>query len=228
VKNATPFRVASDRSLLIYLGDVVSPDAHARVRKLLNLLQREPLTGIRNLHPAYCSVMITFDPLKLTHGELQQMLVPYLDELDDFPPPEPRRVEVPVCYAPEFGTDLGDVAAFHGLTPDQVIALHSAAHYIVYFLGFVPGFAYMGGLPEQLATPRLGSPRREVPRGSVGIAGNQTGIYPLPTPGGWRLIGRTPVKPFEPEREQMNLLEIGDRVRFVPISQKQFEEMQKP
>jgi len=131
-----------------------------------------------------------------------------------------------VCYGGKYGPDLSDVADMHGITPDRVIELHASANYIVYFLGFVPGFAYLGGLPEELATPRLAAPRRVVPRGSVGIAGNQTGIYPFSTPGGWRLIGRTPVSLFAPERNGMSLLSIGDRLRFTPISREQFAEME--
>jgi inhibitor of KinA len=136
--------------------------------------------------------------------------------------PEPRLVEIPVCYGGEFGPDLKDVAELHGMPPDRVIALHGSRPYIVYFLGFVPGFAYLGELPEELVTPRLSTPRRSVPAGSVGIAGTQTGVYPISTPGGWRLLGRTPLAMFQSARAQMSMLSIGDRVRFVSISSAQF------
>jgi inhibitor of KinA len=119
------------------------------------------------------------------------------------------------------------VCAIHGLTPAQVIELHASAEYLVYFLGFVPGFAYLGELPEALVTPRLAVPRRRVPAGSVGIAGNQTGVYPFATPGGWRLIGRTPVAMFRDEREGFSLLTIGDRVRFAPILAERFGALEK-
>jgi inhibitor of KinA len=136
-------------------------------------------------------------------------------------------VEIPACYGGEFGPDLTEVCAIHGLTPAQAIELHASAEYLVYFSGFVPGFAYLGELPEALVTPRLAVPRRRVPAGSVGIAGNQTGVYPFATPGGWRLIGRTPVAMFRAEREGFSLLAIGDRVRFAPISAERFGALEK-
>jgi inhibitor of KinA len=122
---------------------------------------------------------------------------------------------------------LNDVGAIHAMSPEQVIALHSSSTYLVYFLGFVPGFAYLGGLPEALVTPRLATPRRRVPAGSVGIAGNQTGVYPVATPGGWRLLGRTPIAIFRPDRDELSLLSIGDRVRFTAISPAQFASLER-
>ena len=132
---------------------------------------------------------------------MQEILQSHLDRLDAVDLPEPRELQIPACYGGEFGPDLKEVAALHGLTTAQVIELHASVTYIVYFLGFVPGFAYLGELPEALATPRLDTPRRTTPAGSVGIAGKQTGVYPFATPGGWRLIGRTPIAMFRPDRE---------------------------
>ncbi|MGA7914480.1 MAG: 5-oxoprolinase subunit PxpB [Candidatus Acidiferrales bacterium] len=220
---ATPrFQPASDQSLLVYFDQKITLDVHQRVRKLLRLLEREPIVGLRNLNPAYCSILVNFDALILNHGDLEAILLGYLDRLDAVPLPEPRELEIPTCYGGEFGPDLNEVASLRGLTPTQAIDLHASATYIVYFLGFVPGFAYLGELPEALATPRLDSPRRSTPAGSVGIAGNQTGVYPFATPGGWRLIGRTPIAMFRPDREAMSYLSIGDRVRFTPISRARF------
>jgi inhibitor of KinA len=216
------FQPASDQSLLIYLGEKISREAHERVRRLLLLLETEPVAGIRNFRPAYCSLLVTFDALKLTHDELEGILRGYLERIEGASLPEPRELEIPACYGGEFGPDLEEVAALHGMTPSQVVELHASVSYLVYFLGFVPGFAYLGELPEALATPRLPTPRRTVPSGSVGIAGNQTGVYPFATPGGWRLIGRTPVAMFRPDRENMSYLSIGDRVRFMPISAERF------
>ncbi len=179
------FRPASDRSLLVYFGERITIEAHQRVVRLLRLLKLEPLGVVVNVHPAYCSVLIDFDALKISHGELEAVLRRYLARLDEIHVVQPRLVELPVCYGGEFGPDLNDVARAHGMTSDELIELHSSAIYTVYFLGFVPGFAYLGGLPERLVTPRLAAPRRSVPRGSVGIAGNQTGVYPFAAPGGW-------------------------------------------
>ena len=225
--DATQFKRASDQSLLIYFGHQITLAAHERVRRLMRLLELEPVAGLRNLHPAYCSLLIKFDPLRTDHDRLQATLLQYLARLENVSLPEPREVEIPVCYGGDYGPDLIEVSSLHEMTPQQVIELHSSATYLVYFLGFVPGFAYLGGLPDALVTPRLGTPRRKVPSGSVGIAGNQTGVYPVSTPGGWRLLGRTPVPIFRPERKELSLLAIGDRVRFTPISPAEFVSLER-
>jgi inhibitor of KinA len=219
------FVPASDQSLLVSLGQEVTLESHQSVVKLLNLLQAEPIEGVRNLHPAYCSLLIKFDPVKLDHNELQAKVVPCLARLEETPLPTPRQIEIPVCYSEEFGPDLRDVATMHGMTPAQVIELHSSPTYTVYFLGFAPGFGYLGGLPKALTSPRLETPRAKVPQGSVGIGGNQTAIYPITTPGGWRLIGRTPLAMFRRKRSPMSLLQIGDQVRFRVISKEEFAEL---
>jgi KipI family sensor histidine kinase inhibitor len=242
------FQFASDQSLLIYFEDAkkqsqtpgndgpssarppqskITPEANEKVRKLLRLLQLEPVAGVRNLHPAYCSLLIKFDALKLRHEELEGILRGYLARLEGVRLPEPRHVEIPVCYGGEFSPDLAEVCAMRGMTAAQAIELHASTEYLVYFLGFVPGFAYLGELPKELVMPRLSAPRRRVAAGSVGIAGNQTGVYPFATPGGWRLIGRTPLAMFRAEREGLSLLSIGDRVRFTPIDAERFGALEK-
>jgi KipI family sensor histidine kinase inhibitor len=230
------FQFASDQSLLVYfdqrkskrraearpLQSQITREANENVRRLLRLLELEPVAGVRNLHPAYCSLLIKFDALRMEHGELQAILRRYLERLDEVRLPEPRHVEIPVCYGGEFGLDLAEVCKLSGVTEAQAVGLHSSVEYLVYFLGFVPGFAYLGELPKELVTPRLAAPRKRVPAGSVGIAGNQTGVYPFATPGGWRLMGRTPLKMFTAENNGLSLLSIGDRVRFMPISRERF------
>jgi inhibitor of KinA len=236
------FEYASDQSLLVYFDSPpkkgraearqllrqpqsqITIQANERVRKLLRLLQLKPVAGVRNLHPAYCSLLVKFDALRMRHEELEAILGRYLERLEEVELPEARRVEIPVCYGGEFGPDLAEVCALHGMTTAQAIELHASQEYRVYFLGFVPGFAYLGELPEGLVTPRMAAPRRKVPAGSVGIAGNQTGVYPFATPGGWRLLGRTPFAMFRADREELSLLSIGDRVKFVPISREEFAE----
>jgi len=205
------FIEASDQSLLVEFEGGISVDTHRQVVRLLRALEENKIAGIRNLHPAYCSILIVFDPLATQPEQIEEHIRRI--DLDHIPAPAPRLVTIPVHYD---GPDLGDVAAHHGITEQRVIELHSSALYTVYFLGFVPGFAYMGGLPEEIATPRRQSPRRQVPAGSVGIAGTQTGVYPFATPGGWQLIGRTSLEMFRPDRPEMNLLSIGDQVRFIP------------
>lgn len=230
------FQVASDQALIVYfdspveksgakaphLQNQITIEVHERVRRLLRLVELEPIAGVRNLHPAYCSLLIKFDAAKLRHEKLEVILRGYVERMEKMELPRPRVVEIPVCYGGEFGPDLKDVAELRGMTIERAIELHAAATYLVYFLGFVPGFAYLGEVAEELVTPRLATPRRSVPAGSVGIAGRQTGVYPVATPGGWRLLGRTPAKMFQPDRGEMSLLAIGDRVRFVPISREQF------
>jgi inhibitor of KinA len=224
---AVQFKPASDQSLLVYFDRKITPHAHQCVRKLLRLLQIEPIAGVRNLHPAYASLLVDFDALKLRHAELERKLRRYLRCAEALKAPEPRQLEIPTCYGGEFGPDLDEVARLHEITPARVVQLHSSVTYVVYFLGFVPGFAYLGVLPRALVTPRLPNPRRSTPPGSVGIADDQTGIYPLATPGGWRLIGRTLLPMFDPRREEMNFLKVGDRVRFVPVSTDQFRALER-
>ena len=219
------FLPASDRALLISFGEQIGQDSHKRVTKLLHILKLEPIPSVHNFHPAYSSLLITFDALKLTHTELEAVLRRHLERTEELRLPKPRKVEIPVCYGGEHGPDLQDVAALHGITADRVVELHSSAEYVVYFLGFVPGFAYLGELADELVTPRLATPRRSVVPGSVGIAGRQTGVYPLPTPGGWRLIGRTPLAMFRPDSGSR--LAIGDRVHFVPISGVEYAALEK-
>jgi KipI family sensor histidine kinase inhibitor len=209
----TTFRYSSDQSLMVYLGEQINLETHHRVLKLLRLLEAEPIPGVRNLHPAYNSILIVFDPLDQQHENIERTVATYLHRLDDVALPEPRTVEIPVVYD---GPDLEGVAAFHSIAAQRVVELHSQAIYIVYFVGFVPGFAYLGGLPPELATPRLESPRKRVPKGSVAIGGTHTGVYPFDTPGGWRLIGRTPLDIFDPDSAELSRLRIGDRVKFTP------------
>jgi len=235
------FQFASDQSVLVYfeqldekgraqarpLQSQITVQANEKVRRLLWLLELEPVVGIRNLHPAYCSLLVKFDGLRWRHEEVESILRQYLARLDEVKLPESRRVEIPVCYGGEFGPDLAEVCAKRGMTPAQAIELHASVEYLVYFLGFVPGFAYLGELPNELVTPRLAAPRKRVPVGGVGIAGNQTGVYPFATPGGWRLIGRTPLAMFRADREGLSVLSIGDRVRFTPIDAERFAALEK-
>ena len=201
---------ASDRSLLLSFGDEISPETHRAVLGMMRLLQDLP--EARNLHPAYASILVDFDPLAISHARMEAALRALDARRQEVALPEPRCLAIPVRYD---GPDLADVAALNGLAVEEVVRIHSSAEYLVYFLGFSPGFPYLGGLPRAIATPRLPSPRKHVPAGSVAIGGDQTGVYPLASPGGWRIIGRTELKLFDPERNPPALLAMGDRVRFV-------------
>jgi inhibitor of KinA len=216
------FQAASDQALLVYLGEEIGAATHQRVVRLLHLLQCERVAWIRNIQPAYSSLLISFDARAVDHAEAQARITEYEKRAETLPATKARLVEVPVCYGGEFGPDLDAVAAKNGLTAAKVIALHCTRTYHAYFLGFAPGFAYLGDVAREIAMPRLETPRKEVPAGSVAIAGRQTAVYPFATPGGWRLIGRTPLEIFKKDREPMGWIAIGDQVRFRPISREEY------
>ncbi len=209
---------ASDRTLRVAFGETLDPAAHRQVRRLLRRLDQRRLDGVEDLSPAYATLLVRFEPRRVAPSAIEAAVRGLLADLDDEPLDPPRRVEIPVRYGGEEGPDLTDVARHAGITPEAVVALHAGARYEVHFLGFTPGFAYLGTVPEPIACPRLDQPRRSVPAGSVGIAGMQTGVYPATTPGGWRLIGRTPLTMFAADRVPMSLLLPGDEVRFVPLA----------
>jgi inhibitor of KinA len=208
---------ASDRSLFISLGDQISIQAHQAVVRLTGCLLG--VRGILNVHPAYTSVLVDFDPRLYTHSGVEALVREQWAAHRDRPAEPPRVVEIPVRYGGEFGPDLADVARHTGLSAERVIQLHAAADYLVYFVGFSTFFPYLGGLPPELATPRLSAPRKHVPTGSVAIGGSQAGVYPMASPGGWRLIGRTWLPLFDLSGSPPPLLRMGDRVRFIPAAE---------
>jgi KipI family sensor histidine kinase inhibitor len=206
---------ASDRSLLISFGDEISLEAHRQVSCLASSLQG--IRGILNLHPAFASVLIDFDPRLRTHEEIEGLVQERMASAVEVSHPPGRTIDIPVAFGGDSGPDLEDVARHTGLSADRVVELFTAAEFEVYFVGFATCFPYLGGLPAQLATPRLSAPRKHVPEGSVAIGGAQAGVYPLPSPGGWRLIGRTSLLLFDPLGEPPPLLRMSDRVRFLPL-----------
>jgi KipI family sensor histidine kinase inhibitor len=208
-------RPASDRSLLIAFGDEISLEASLEVRRLTHAL--EGTRAILNLHPAFASLLIDFDPRLRTHADIEALVRERMASAAVRQDEPPRTVEIPVAFGGEAGPDLDDVARHTGLSPQTVIERFSAADFTVYFVGFSTCFPYLGGLPPELATPRLSAPRKHVPAGSVAIGGSQGGVYPLASPGGWRLIGRTSLRLFDPAAAPPPLLRMGDRVRFLPL-----------
>ena len=210
--------------MLVVFADVITRETSARVLNLFWTLSKQQDKRIRNLHPGYVSLLVDFDPLSMSH-EQAFVMVEQASLRKDVTPETGKLVEIPVCYDMEYGPDLADVAAHAKLTPDEVVRLHSSATYDVCFLGFTAGFTYLSGMPEALSMPRLSTPRRSVAAGSVGIAGAQTGIYPAETPGGWRLIGRTPMRMFDPDRNEPTLVLPGDQVRFISIDRSEFDRL---
>jgi inhibitor of KinA len=225
-----------DNALIVEVGGVIDEPTHRRVQAVWRTLAAAPaLPAVREYVPAYTSVTLFYDPAAAVAagasvGGIADWLGEKVRERLKNPPKlektKPRTVEVPVCYGGEFGPDLPRVAALAKLSPEEVVRRHSAAEYLVHLVGFAPGFPYLGGLPRELQTPRHAKPRMVVPPGSVGIGGEQAGIYPLATPGGWNLIGRTPLRLFRPEQNPPVLLAAGDRVKFRPIPPGEFAKLE--
>lgn len=203
-----------DAALLIELGDQLAPELNARAHALAGRLAATACPGLGELVPAYCTVLAHYDPALLDYAGLETLILEALAETRPAPAAPAREIVIPVRYGGADGPDLEWVAAHAGLTPAEVVALHTGRLYRVYLMGFTPGFAYLGELDERLAVPRWETPRLQVPAGSVGIAGRQTGVYPLASPGGWRLLGRTALPLFDLEAEPPFRLNPGDSVRF--------------
>ncbi len=224
------FLWAGDSAAVIEFGNEISPRLAAHVHATAHALESAGLPWLVEVVPSYRSVLAEFDPLTVSPtaamdafrqitmaaiGQTAPAITDAAPNLDDV-------VTIPVCYGGQFGPDLDDVAAHTGLTPDEVIAIHSEPLYLVYMIGFTLGFPYLGGMNPRIATPRLATPRTAVPTGSVGIAGNQTGVYPQESPGGWRLIGRTPLRLADPSADPPCLLRAGNRIRFAPVDEAQY------
>ncbi len=215
-------KVVGDSAIAIFLGNKIDEKINDVVLTIAKKIEEKNIKGITEVVPTYCSVYIYYDPLKADYRQVLNELHEIVKSTKVKEKIKTRTIEIPVAYGGEFGPDLEFVAQYHNMSIDDVIEIHSKPTYRVYMLGFTPGFAYMGGLDKRIATPRLKTPRKRVPAGSVGIAGEQTGIYPIESPGGWRLIGRTPLKLFNPKRDPPTLLLPGDRVKFIPIDHEEF------
>ena len=211
--------VAGDRALVVEYGQTIDESINRRVRALTSALASRGVPGLLEVVPTYRSAMVHYDPLRTTPAAIERAVLDADGHLDDVKLPVPRVIEIPTVYGGRFGPDLDAVAAETGLTPIEVIEIHHSRDYLVYMMGFMAGFPYLGGLSPRIAVPRLASPRTKVPSGSVGIALEQTGIYPTESPGGWRLIGWTPVRIFNPAIDPPVLFEAGDYIRFVPVTE---------
>ncbi|HZG80815.1 MAG TPA: 5-oxoprolinase subunit PxpB [Brevibacillus sp.] len=234
------FQPLGDQAVVVQFGTTMSLEAYQQVRRVALILDRHPIPGMVEYIPAYTTITIFYNPQALYDWYQKHAARERAEESDSLyqvmcnlireqlkqatvvSAGEERTVEIPVCYGGELGPDLSDVAALNQITEQEVINIHAGGDYLVYMIGFAPGFPYIGGMSERIAAPRRKSPRLSIPAGSVGIAGKQTGIYPMETPGGWQIIGRTPLRLFRPEDGTPSLLQAGDRVRFYPISMEEY------
>lgn len=221
------FRIAAigDSALVVLFEARIDPAINVRAIRLAEALERSQIEGMHDVVPAYRSVAVYFDPLRTNYDVLIDRIEREAARPDEAGRDNREVVEIPVCYGGLFGPDLEGVASFAGLSEQEVIARHTSVTYRVFMLGFVPGFAYMGIVDERIAAPRHRTPRVRVPKGSVGIAGAQTGVYPAETPGGWQLIGRTPLDPFDPRRPEPFLMRAGDAVRFAAIERGEYDRL---
>ena len=219
------FRLAGDRGLLAEFGEGIDPEINRKVRSMCMALERETPGGVVEIIPTYRSLLIVYDPLTVHPERLKSIIAGLESRLGHIPIPPPEQVTLPVCYGGDFGPDMAFVAETHGLTENEVIRIHTGTAYQIYMIGFTPGFCFLGGLSERLHTPRLETPRTHVPEGSVGIANAQTGVYPLASPGGWRIIGRTPVRLFAPEKKNPLRYRAGDMIRFVSITRDEYDRL---
>lgn len=217
------YRVAGDRALVVRFGTEINEATNKKVRAMRQLLEQEKMEGIEEVIPTYCTLYVFYDPFKTDPKSLIDKLSEIEGNADESKLPPARVVQVPVAYGGECGPDLENVANIHGLKPEEVIERHANKKYLVYMLGFTPGFTFCGGLSDDLATPRHKDPRLKVPAGSVGIAGKQTGLYAISSPGGWQLVGRTYMRFYDPSKNPPTPVRAGDYVEFLPVSAEEFE-----
>ncbi len=218
---------AGETGLVVELGNEISPEINNKIKQLVDFLDRRNDTGIIEILPTYRSLLITYNPLEISFGKLKEIIELAFknSETNESKSFFREIVEIPVLYGGELGPDLDFVANYNQLSSEEVVKIHSNEEYLIYMIGFTPGFPYVGGMSEKIATPRLQTPRTKIPAGSVGIAASQTGIYPVESPGGWQLIGRTPLRLFDYRKENPFLLDAGHYLSFKPIDQNEFKKI---
>lgn len=228
------FYPQGDRAITINFGNEIQKDLHQKITIFTKHLETDPFPGMLEVIPSFTAVTIFYDPTKVlltTPNQTPYEKIVKIVKSKVFNLPLSNRqksktVTIPVCYGGEYGPDLQAVANYHQLSEQQVIHIHSNQEYIVYMIGFAPGFPYLGGMAKEIVTPRKATPRLSIPAGSVGIGGEQTGVYPIESPGGWQIIGRTPLQLFQKNSKQPSLLKAGDIVRFQPITPQRFKSME--
>lgn len=227
MQNKIKLLTAGDSSILLQFGNTIDPAINRKIAATVQLMREQHINGVTDVIPAFCSLLINYDPRVISYEQIKCRMEA-LVKIDVTAGDTRKRVfEIPVCYGGEYGPDIQNIADHAGLSVEEVIQIHTSRDYLIYMLGFLPGFTYLGGLDERIHTPRLANPRIRIPAGSVGIGGSQTGIYPMDSPGGWQLMGMTPVKTYDPDREVPILVEAGDYIRFVAIDEDEFHRIKE-
>jgi inhibitor of KinA len=220
------YLIAGDRALVIEFGDKIENQVNSKIRSLTVAIEQGNIKGINETVPTYRSLMVIYDPMIIELDELISTLKSIISRMHELKLPDAKVIEIPTLYGGEYGPDIEFVANHNKISIDEVIKIHTDMEYLIYMIGFTPGFPYLGGMSDKIEAPRLQNPRTKIPVGSVGIAGKQTGIYPVESPGGWQLIGRTPVKLYDPSREQPVLLNAGDYIKFVQIDENEYRNIE--
>ena len=221
------YLVSGDCGVSVEFGNEISPDINKKIRAFKVALEKSDIEGIVETVPTYRSLLVQYKPEVIRFKELTEKFEGLMGSLDNIEIPPPTVIEIPVLYGGEMGPDIENVAEHNHKTIDEVVKIHTSEEYLIYMLGFIAGFPYLGGMSKEIATPRLKSPRVKIDGGAVGIAGEQTGIYPVDSPGGWQLIGRTPLKLYDAGREKPILLEAGQYIKFKSVSEEEYKAIEK-
>lgn len=221
------YLISGDCAVCVEFGNEISPQINDRIRAFKIALEKKQIDGIVETIPTYRSILVVYQPEIIRFQELTEKFDEVLNAMSEIQIPAPTVIEIPVLYGGEMGPDIENVASHNGKTVEEVIKIHTSKEYLIYMLGFIAGFPYLGGMSKEIATPRLKSPRVKIEGGSVGIAGEQTGIYPVASPGGWQLIGRTPLKLYDAEREESVLLKAGQYMKFRSVTEAEYRSIEK-